>query len=336
MSGVAVDPGPSRLRLGFVGVGMVAELHRAAVLATQHFALAGFHEQDRARAAARSAEWGVPACATLSELLASDVDAVAVLTPASSHPEVAIAALAAGKHVLIEKPVALSAQSVREIQDAADASGRVAMPGHNYAYVPEVTRLIRLVRDGSLGTPRAFWATYAIAHAEEVAAAYPGVLASIMIHNVYLALAALGAPDRISAGVAEPAWLRHQAEDQAWMAWEYAGGCSAHLFASFAVGDDSADPWSFVVKVLGTRGSASATFRSSIFDRPLGSLPFALPAYEESYEHELDAFARAINGRGTLTSTIDDARIALAIIEAGYASAASGRRVDREDVDGGW
>ena len=45
------------------------------------------------------------------------------------------------------------------------------------------------------------------------------------------------------------------------MTWEYAGGCSAHLFASFAVSDESADPWTFVVKALGTRGSASATFR---------------------------------------------------------------------------
>lgn len=232
--------------------------------------------------------------------------------------------------------MALTATSVRTVQDAAEAHGLVAMPGHNYAYVPEVSRLIRLVRNGSLGTPRAFWATYAISHPEEIAAAYPGVLASIMIHNIYLALAALGAPERISAGIAEPAWLQLETEDQAWMTWEYPGGCSAHLFASFAVSDESADPWTFVVKVLGTRGSASATFRSSTFDRQRGSLAFALPAYEESYEHELDAFARCIRGRATLASTLEDARICLAIIESGYASAATGQRIGRADGNGGW
>jgi len=315
---------------------MVAELHHAAVLASETWALEGFYDQDGGRAAARASEWDIPAYPTLRQLLDSDLDAVAVLTPASSHVDVAVQALHAGKHVLIEKPVALNADGVLMIQNAARANSRIAMPGHNYAYVPEVSRLIRLVRRGALGTPRAFWATYAIVHPEEVAAASPGVLASIMVHNIYLALAALGAPERITAGVAEPAWHQHQAEDQAWMAWEYEGGCSAHLFASFAVSDESSDPWTFVVKVLGTRGSASATFRSAVFDRPLGSLSFALPVYEESYQHELEVFAQHIRGSGVLLSTLEDARIGLALIDSGYASAATGRRIDRDDRDGGW
>lgn len=314
---------------------MVAELHRAAILSSDSWTLAGLYEPDAERASARASAWNVPAHPTLRALLQSDVDAVAVLSPAESHADVAIAALEAGKDVLVEKPVALDAVDVVRIEDAARANGRRAMPGHNYAYVPEVSRLIRLARSGALGTVRAFWATYAIAHPEEVAAAYPGVLASIMIHNAYLALAALGPPARIAAGVAEPAWRDHKAEDQAWMTWEYEGGCSAHLFASFAVGDESADPWTFTIKALGARGSASATFRSAISDRPLGSLSFALPVYEESYEHELEAFARHVRDGRPLISTMDDARAALAIVGAGYASAETGRRICR-DADGGW
>lgn len=306
---------------------MVSELHRRAVCASRDWEIAGVYDVDRKRSAQRAKEWSVPAHESLDELLALSVDAVAVLTPADTHRAVALAALEAGCHVLVEKPVAMTSSDVSDIAECATRCGLLAMPGHNYAYVPEVSRLIRLARRGDLGTIRAAFVTYAIAHSEDVARAYPGVLASIMVHNSYLALAAVGHPHRITAGVSKPAWERHPAEDQAWMTWEYDSGASAHLFASFAVGDNSADPWSFVVKVLGDRGSASATFRSSIFDRALGSLSIALPAYEESYEHELTAFADAIRGGRPPLSPITDAVAVARLIEAGYKSAASGTRI---------
>jgi predicted dehydrogenase len=314
------------LNVAIVGCGMVSELHHRALGALPELALVGVHDVDPLLRRQRAAAWGVQAYETLERLLEDDgIDAVLVLTPEVAHLPVAEAALQAGKHVLVEKPVSADPAGARRLAARAADRGLVAMPAHNYAYVPEFTRLARLARAGELGRIRSVFATYAIAHPETVARAYGGVLAHIMTHHSYLVLALLGMPTRVHAGASTPAWVVHEAEDQAWMTWEYETGEVAHLSASFAVGDDSADPWSFVVKALGTEGSASMTFRSAYLRRALGTLGFGLPVYEESYEHELRAFAATIDGGGAPLSTMADAADCAEIVAGAYAAIAAGR-----------
>jgi hypothetical protein len=115
----------------------------------------------------------------------------------------------------------------------------------------------------------------------------------------------------------EPAWRSHAATDQAWMTWHYPGGLSVHHFASFAVDDETSDPWMFQVKVLGDRGGATYNWRDSLFRRPLGSLGFAIPAYEDSYIHEQAAFSAAVAGDAeAIVSSLDDARHAALLLRA--------------------
>jgi len=150
-----------------------------------------------------------------------------------------------------------------------------------------------------------------------VARHYGGVLEEVMIHHAYLALALFGLPQMVFAGCMEPAWQSHPATDQAWMTWQYPGGLSVHHFATFAVDDETSDPWMFVVKVLGERGSATYNWRDSLFRRPLGSLDFAIPAYEDSYIHEQQAFAAALAGRPeAIISGMPDARRAALVLRA--------------------
>jgi predicted dehydrogenase len=113
------------------------------------------------------------------------------------------------------------------------------------------------------------------------------------------------------------------------MTWDYDNGAVAQLFASFAVSDESADPWTFVVKVLGTKGSTSLTWRSAIFDRAIGTLSFALPVYEETYEQEARMFQSAIQNNEVLTSTLEDAATSARIINAAYQSAKQGIKIKR-------
>ncbi len=115
------------------------------------------------------------------------------------------------------------------------------MPGHNYAYQPEFQRVLQLVQRGELGTVRAMWVIYALKHDEDLAARYSGVLDEVMVHHAYWTYAALGRPARVFAGRAEPAWRSLSTDDQAWMVWEYPPRGVAHLFASFAVDDDTAE-----------------------------------------------------------------------------------------------
>jgi predicted dehydrogenase len=79
------------------------------------------------------------------------VDAVVVATPPETHRSIGLAALAAGKHVLVEKPLASSLEEAQELVDAADKADRVLMCDHTYCYTPAVTKIRELVRSGALG-----------------------------------------------------------------------------------------------------------------------------------------------------------------------------------------
>ncbi|MFF0367487.1 Gfo/Idh/MocA family protein [Micromonospora sp. NPDC005087] len=92
-----------------------------------------------------------------------DIDVVDVCTPGDSHAEIALAALAAGKHVLCEKPLANTVAEARAMAAAADtarAAGVRSMCGFNYRRVPAVTMMRQLVADGRLGVIRHVRATY--------------------------------------------------------------------------------------------------------------------------------------------------------------------------------
>lgn len=307
----------------FAGAGMAAELHHRAAVMGGHVRLVGLVEPKPELAAQRAEHWGCRAYPSLDDALADDaVQAVFVLTPPKAHEQAAVAALRAGRPVLVEKPVA-DAHGIARIRVEADQRGLLCVPGHNYAYQPEFAALRRLVRGGDLGHVRAAWITYVIRHPEDVARHYGDVLDEVMIHHAYLGLALFGLPELVYAGQMEPRWQHHPAADQAWMTWHYPGGLSVHHFATFAVDDDTSDPWMFVVKVLGERGSATYNWRDSIFRRPLGSLGFAVPAYEDSYIHEQQAFAAALGGQAdAVVSDLADAhRVALLLQAARDADA---------------
>jgi predicted dehydrogenase len=89
----------------------------------------------------------------LDEVLSDPaVEAVAIATPAATHVGIAMAALSAGKHVLVEKPLASSLADGEKVVRAAEDAGRVLMLDHTYCYTSAVTHLRDLVRSGEIGT----------------------------------------------------------------------------------------------------------------------------------------------------------------------------------------
>lgn len=89
---------------------------------------------------------------SLSRLLArDDIDAIAIATPARTHSPITLAALEAGKHVLVEKPLADSREVGRRMVEAAEDRGLVLMTDHTFCYTPVVSKIAELIRDGVLG-----------------------------------------------------------------------------------------------------------------------------------------------------------------------------------------
>lgn len=96
---------------------------------------------------------GLPTTETLDALLArTDVDAVAIASPAAQHAAMAVQCLRAGRHVLCEKPLAVTIDSARQVVDEAERSGKVMMVGHLLAYHPAMSYLRDLIASGQLGT----------------------------------------------------------------------------------------------------------------------------------------------------------------------------------------
>jgi len=122
-----------------------------------------------------------------------DIDAVVVATPNFLHREIVLAALAAGKHVLCEKPLALNRKEAEEMLRAAERAGRVHMTAFTYRFTPAIQYARYLIEQGELGQLRTVRAAYLMALAGHVLAwrsekrlAGSGVLADIGSHLVHI------------------------------------------------------------------------------------------------------------------------------------------------------
>jgi predicted dehydrogenase len=110
-------------------------------------------ETDPAKAASFSRRFpGIPAGVAFDEMLKDDsVEAVAIATPPRTHYPLARAALEAGKHVLVEKPLATTVAEAEDLVEVTERLGLVLMPGHTFLYSPAVNKVKDLIRDGDLG-----------------------------------------------------------------------------------------------------------------------------------------------------------------------------------------
>lgn len=94
---------------------------------------------------------GVRTSRDYHDLLQSQVEAVAIATPVSTHFKIAMDCLEAGKHVLVEKPIACSSQDAQTILEAAERLGLLVMTGHTFLYNPAVMALKAIIESGEIG-----------------------------------------------------------------------------------------------------------------------------------------------------------------------------------------
>lgn len=118
--------------------------------------------RDADRTAADAARWGWRDTATdwRAVIDRDDIDVVDIVTPGDSHAEIAIAALAAGKHVLCEKPLANTVADAERMAAAAASALGLSMVGFTYRRVPAVTLMRDLIADGRIGAVRQVRASY--------------------------------------------------------------------------------------------------------------------------------------------------------------------------------
>ncbi|HEV2107739.1 MAG TPA: Gfo/Idh/MocA family oxidoreductase [Thermomicrobiales bacterium] len=142
-----------RLRVGVIGLGTFAESHIRAYQSLPNVEVAAVASHSRERAAAIATEYGIPTWYESYDALIGDasVEAISVTTAESDHRDPAIQALAAGKHVLVEKPLAATTADAQAIVDAAREASGILMLGHILRFDPKYAAIREAAVKGELG-----------------------------------------------------------------------------------------------------------------------------------------------------------------------------------------
>lgn len=138
------------LKIALVGVGFMGRMHSTIYKALDNASLVGIYDLDADKAAAHASEFGATAHETFEDLLAA-VDVIDICLPTHLHREYTVKALLAGKDVLCEKPMALTADDARTMIEAQKHSGRRLMIAHCIRFWPEYALLKQMIDDKRFG-----------------------------------------------------------------------------------------------------------------------------------------------------------------------------------------
>lgn len=141
------------VRIVIAGAGYMGGLHADRLAQIPDVQVTGVLARDPEHARKVAASWGARATTSLDELLDIPSDAVDVCLPTDMHARVTLAALSAGRHVICEKPIALTISDAQAMIDAADRAGRLLLIAHVLRFWPEYGRLRELVAAGTIGKP---------------------------------------------------------------------------------------------------------------------------------------------------------------------------------------
>ncbi len=307
-----------QIGVGFIGAGDIANLHAKAISEIPGATLVGLWNRTLEKGKKKAKEYHCKWYTTVDELLNdSEIDAVFILTNMETHCSYTLQAAAAGKHVLVEKPAASSIDELKKMQSAVDGAGVKCMPVHNYIYEPGVLRMKNMIESGDLGDIASFYMMYNIQHADEIRARYPGVIRQILTHHSYTMLYLVGKPKTVSCLTHTVDPTLAPQENVAMAILQMEKGSLSHLSTSFANDDQAGEPWTCMIKVLGTNGSARYSYRDWVIHKPNGAHSQTFYSYPESIKNTAKHFIEKVLDKGEEPlSTLEDAIRCQKIIEA--------------------
>ena len=334
------------LRVGLLGCGRIARnVHLATLRHLPQVRLAALAESDPARRS--DAGRRAPEASLFPDyrdvLERDEIEAVIICLPPALHAEATRAAFDAGKHVYLEKPLAVSCTEAAPVLKAWRAAERVGMIGFNYRFDPRYEQARAILRAGGLGEPVAVRSVFSSAVRtlpawKRVRNQGGGALLDLASHHIDLLPYLLGTTvEAVSARVSS----RHSDDDTAALRLHLSNGIIVQSMFAFGTVDED------VIEVYGSRGKlrvdryrtaapvvtapAFAYGRMAELRRAVAlwrqSLQrLAHPPGEPSFQAALTAFVDTVHGRAEPLPTLDDGYRSLAVVEAAEASARSGGR----------
>ncbi|MGH2561674.1 MAG: Gfo/Idh/MocA family protein, partial [Thermomicrobiales bacterium] len=314
------------LRVAILGAGFMGSTHARAFHALPDVEVAAIYAQSDRRAKPLADELGTVHTDDLDRILSDDsIDAVDISLPTPEHRRVAEAALAAGKHVLLEKPIALTLPDADALVDLAATTDRVFMIAHVLRFWPEYVELQRLVASGEYGRP-----VSAVAYRRQPSPAWSeqfkravttgGAILDMLVHDYDMLNWIFGRPTSVTG--------RGRQSDQSG-GWDYAQVMIDYDAASAVVDGGlmmpDSYPFTSALHVLCERGAVEYHFRAGGRSVEMGKGVNQLICYpaegdpitidvpqDDPYQTEIAYFAERV-ATGTLAAraTPTAARLAL-------------------------
>lgn len=317
-------------RFAVVGCGNAARQIHLPSLRAEGADISVFSSRTRASAEALRDEWGEGDVVDRWEdaVARDDVDAVVIAVPNSFHRDVAVAAATCGKHVLVDKPIACTTADADEMIAAATSNRVVLVPFHNTRFAAPFVAARQLVAAGRVGAVTGFRAAFGHAgpqtwapHAEwffDAKVAGGGCLIDLGVHVVDLVRCVTG-DDIVAVSALLNGATPNDVEADAQLLARLRGGAIGTIHASWS----SASGSDHQLTVIGRAGTLHLDSRTPLTFIDAGGHRerVTLPETTSSPLAELLA---AIRGERSPSITAVDGRAAVAIVQAGYRSAAMG------------
>lgn len=327
------------MRVGILGAGFMGSTHGRAFAQVPGVEIAGIYGLSEKRAQPLAAELGTEWTTDINKLIEDpSIDAIDNCLPGAQHREITEAAIAAGKHVLLEKPITLTLEDADALVELAGKTDRVFMIAHVVRFWPEYMEIARRVHSGEYGAPisalairrQPFPAWSALFAQSELTG---GAVLDMMIHDYDALNWILGAPTALSArGVTNV--KSGGGYDQVQVMIDY-GAASAMVDGGMMMPESY--PFSSILHVLCERGSFEYTFRAGGRSVEMGGGVNELVYYPNAgdpevisveqgdpYGAECAYFTECVaSGQPATRATPADARTALKVGLAAQAAVAS-------------
>ena len=333
------------IRVGLIGGGSIAQAHLDGYLlageAARVTAVADIDPANAARSAKRAG--GARVFSDYRELIGSGlVDAVDICLPHHLHKDAIVAAAAAGKHVLCEKPLCLTVPEAEVVSEAVARSGITLMCAHNQLFLPAVAKAREMVEEGALGKVYEARTTDAFVNPLDPktigwrgprATSGGGELIDTGYHPTYLLLHLVpGEPAEVAAMLSRHRLDFLEGEDSAEVLIRFDAGAVGSIMTSWAFRPPTTTQTFWVAGESGRRWSDGRSLRL----RPRGGRTRVVASYPPPKPHTvalgvLDFVACLREGRRPINTEVEGIQV-LKVILAAYASAERGRIVALADL----
>jgi len=323
---------------GLIGASTIAAQHMiAAIRAQDGHEVTAVLSSDQKRGADYAAKHGIIHSTTDLDTLLGDasIGIVYISTTNEKHLPQAMAAIAAGKHVVCEKPLAMSVMDAASMVRAAEVEGVVLATNHHLRSAGshlKIKELIATDRIGEVLSIRIFHAVSLPANLQgwriDNAAAGGGVIADIVVHDADTVRFYLDEDPAEVMAISQTGPLARGVEDSVMSLWSLPSGVMVQTHESFTHPHAGTG-----IEVHGSKGSIIA--RNVMTQRPVGEISLRTKdnvqqidfSTHDLYARSIALFVKALNGTGQPSATGIDGVKSLAVAEAVKQSALTGQRV---------